>query len=287
MKIEKVQIGKVLTRTTGYLASVTSHSLQPYKGCSLGNSLCGVGCYVRHNHYLTAGRPWGSFLEARVNAAGSYRSHYHAERRWAQKHRARFSIFMSSSTEPFLPQERTLGITRGLLETFGEFPPDELVLQTHSASVAEHADLLLELSQKFKLRVHLSIETDRPRLPGLPPHGSSVEARFQAAATLKQAGIRTVVTVSPLLPIQDPIRFFRRIDEVAHGVVLDHFVGGDGSNTGSRTRRTALPQVMEQLEPGSTELDYRDRMLAVALEQMSGEIGVHIDGFAGRMLKKS
>ncbi len=284
MKIEQVQIGKILTRTTGYLTSVTSHSLQPYKGCSFGNSLCGVGCYVRHNHYLTAGRVWGSFLEARVNAAASYRRYYQPEMRWARKKYGRFSIFMSSSTEPFLPQEKTLGITRELLETFAESPPDELVLQTHSASVADHLELLKELSRKSDLRVHLSIETDRARLPGLPPPASSVEARFQAAQRLKEAGIRTVITVSPLLPIESPLEFFQRIDRAAHAVVLDHFVGGDGSKSGSRTRRTGLPQVMEQLEPGSSRLAYRDRMVALALEVMSGEVGVHIDGFAGRML---
>mgnify|MGYP006147248219 CR=1 FL=1 len=48
--------------------TVASHSLQPYRGCALGNSLCGVGCYVRHSWYTTRGRKWGSFVEARTNA---------------------------------------------------------------------------------------------------------------------------------------------------------------------------------------------------------------------------
>jgi len=62
-------VRSILTRTTGYLRTVTSHSLQPYRGCSYGNALCGVGCYVRHNGWVTRGEAWGSFLEARTNAA--------------------------------------------------------------------------------------------------------------------------------------------------------------------------------------------------------------------------
>ena len=73
MTISETKISKILTRASGYLKPVASHSLQPYRGCALGNSLCGVGCYVQHNYYLTRGERWGSFVEARVNAAEAYR----------------------------------------------------------------------------------------------------------------------------------------------------------------------------------------------------------------------
>ena len=42
--------------------------------------------------------------------------------------------------------------------------------------------MLARLAGRCRLRVHLSIETDRERLPGLPPHGSPVAARMEAAA---------------------------------------------------------------------------------------------------------
>jgi len=47
--VSEVEVGRILTRASGYLRDVCSHSLQPYRGCSFGRSLCGVGCYVRHN----------------------------------------------------------------------------------------------------------------------------------------------------------------------------------------------------------------------------------------------
>lgn len=282
MQILETEIRNVLTRTSGFLKTVTSHSLQPYCGCSFGNALCGVGCYVRANGHLTRGRPWGSFLEVRRNAAQSYLEHVTRERDWARRSRKRFGVFLSSSTEPFLPQEFRYGITRSLLEAMHDQPPDLLVLQTHSHRVVEYLPLIATLARRCELRVHLSIETDRPSLPGLPPHASSVENRFESAAALRAAGIRTVVTVAPLLPIDDPDRFFARIAEVADAVVIDHFIQGDGSPDGSRTRRTSLPAAMSQVDPLSTTLAYRDQMLQVAARYMPARVGLNVEGFAGR-----
>lgn len=285
MDIQQVEIGNILTRTSGYLETVTSHSMQPYRGCSLGSSLCGVACYVRHSFHVTRGRTWGEFLEVRHNAAESYLRHVTSERRWARKYRGRFSIFLSSSTEPFLPQEERYGVTRSLLEAMLQEPPDELVVQTHSHRVSGALDLLVPLAELCRVRCHLSIETDRDRLVDfLPNHASPIPWRFEAAKRVRAAGIRTVVTVAPLLPIADPEAFFRRIAEHADAVVLDHFVGGDGSKHGSRTRRTRLPEAMELVESGSSDPAYRDLMVAVAQRHLPGRVGVSIDGFAGRLL---
>ncbi len=318
LEVTETTIQNILTRTSGFLRTVTSHSLQPYCGCSYGNSLCGVGCYVQHNGHLLRGRRWGSFLEARTNAAESYLANYEAESRWArQKGTAtktgtdplslgdthsraqtgqgsvpvlgpfrdgQFSIFCSSSTDPFVPQERRFRITRSILEAMCRRPPDRLILQTHSHFVTDELDLCRELSQKCDLRIHISIETDREQIEGLPPPASPVEKRLEACARLKSAGLRTVVTVAPLLPIADPEKFFARIAEVADAVVLDHFIGGDGSADGSRTARTPLPAAMRQINPDSLGLSYRDHMTTIARKHLPGRVGINIDGFAGRYL---
>jgi DNA repair photolyase len=161
-------------------------------------------------------------------------------------------------------------------------PPDELVVQTHSPAVVEARDLLVELARKCDLRVHVSIESDTDRLPGLPPPASPVARRIEACAALRAAGLRTVVTVSPLLPIADPDAFFARLAEVADAVVIDHFVEGDGSPTGSRTLRTKLPEAMAAVDPHSVELSYRDRIAEIARRSFPGRVGVSIDGFAAR-----
>jgi DNA repair photolyase len=282
IEITHAVIKNILTRTSGYLSDVTSHSLQPYRGCTFGNSLCGVGCYVQHNQHLLRGRRWGSFLEVRDNAADSYRNHADREAAWARKARGAFSIFCSSATDPFLPQEKRYGITGSILAAMLEQPPDELVLQTHSPTVLDQLPLLLDLNRLCRFRVHVSIESDRDRLPGLPAGAASVEQRLHACTRLKNAGIFCVVTVAPLLPIQDPLQFFSRIAAAADAVVIDHFIGGDGSASGRRTLSTPLPAAMRQLEPRSLELSYREEMIRTAQRFLPGRVGVSHDGFAGR-----
>ena len=282
IEISQTQVRNILTRTTGYLRTVTSHSLQPYRGCTFGNALCGVGCYVQHNGHVVRGRRWGGFLEVRCNAAAAYLENYEREARWARRNGGRFSIFCSSSTDPFVPQESRFEITRSVLEAMRRRPPDELVLQTHSHRVVDYLDVIRPLGRVCDVRVHVSIETDRERLPALPPHASSVENRLEACADLKCSGVRTVVTVSPLLPIEDADRFFGRIADCADAVVIDHFVQGDGSADGSRTLRTPLPEAMRRIAPQSLTLEYRERMAAIARRYLPGRVGVNIDGFAGR-----
>ena len=284
VNITETRVRSILTRTSGYLKTVTSHSMQPYRGCTYGKSLCGVGCYVQHNRWLTRGEDWGSFLEVRTNAAAAYRSQYQRERRWAGRARGGFSIFLSSSTDPFVPQESTFRVTESLLKAMNESAPDVLIVQTHTHLVTQYTDLYRELAKQCDLRLHISIETDRETMPGLPPPASSLEKRFEAAAMLKADGLRVVITVSPLLPIAEPHRFFERIERVADGVIVDHFIGGDGSPDGARTRVTRLPGAMEGLDSDSTGIGYRQRMVAVAQAVMPGRVGVSIDGFAGRFL---
>jgi len=284
MEISSTNVLSILTRTSGFLTTVSSHSLQPYRGCALGNSLCGVGCYVRHNAHVTRGQPWGSFVEARRNAAETYVAQYETERDWARARRGRFGIFLSSSTEPFQPIERRAGITRRVLEAMVERPPDFLILQSHSHHAADYLDLYPALARACDLRFHVSIESDRDELPGLARSASPVEKRIAAAATLRSAGLRVVVTVSPLLPIDDPHRFFARLMDVCNAVVIDHFIGGDGSPNGSRTLRTALPAGMAAIDPASLTVEYRDRIIEIARQHFPGRVGVNIDGFAGRML---
>jgi DNA repair photolyase len=281
ISISRVEVASILTRTGGYLRDVASHSLQPYRGCSFGNSLCGVGCYVRHNAWVTRGREWGSFLEVRTNAADVYRRSYRREAAWARRTHGAFSIFCSSATDPFVPQERTYGVTAALLTAMAELPPDRLILQTHTHLVAEQAAAMLAVAGRCHLRLHVSIESDRDQLPGLPPSASPVAKRLDACRQLRGLGVFTVVTVAPLLPIAAPQQFFERIAESADAVVIDHYIGGDGSHGGDRTLRTPLPAAIAELDPAATSLKYRDRIVEIARRAMPGRVGVSAAGFAG------
>jgi len=286
IEITTVTVSSILTRTSGFLSTVAPHSLQPYRGCTFGNSLCGVGCYVQHNAFLTRGRRWGSFLEARINAAELYVRHQETERQWARKNFGQFGIFMSSSTDPFVPQEDCFKVTRSILEAMMCQPPDFLIIQTHTHRVVKYLDLYPELARRCELRFHISIESDIERLPGLPPPASTIARRLGAAYTLRATGLRVVITVSPLFPIENPQSFFERIAAVADAAVIDHFIEGDGTPNGSRTLKTPLPGAMRGVLAESVHLEYRNRIVEIARQVMPGRIGVCVDGFAGRFLQK-
>lgn len=281
MRVEAVECRSILTRTGGYLADVSSHSVNPYIGCGLGRSLCGVGCYAQHNRWLTRGAPWGSVVTAKINAADVYRRTYEKEKRWA----GRLRLFLASSTEPFQPAEKRFGVTCRLLEAMVELPPEELVVQTHSPRVVEVLPTLVALHARCQLRVHVSIESDRDTLPGLPRPAATVASRLRACQALRDADLRVVATIAPLLPIEDPRRFFTQLGAVCSEVVIDHFIGGDGSVDGARTKRTPLPLAMAAVEPGSVTPEYRRRMLDVAMEILGpSRVGVGQRGFAGERL---
>lgn len=284
VQVSTTEARSILTRCSGYLKTVSSHSLQPYVGCSFGQSLCGVGCYVQHNVFVTKGKQWGGFVVAKLNAAALYAAHADKERRWTHGAGNRFCVFMSSATDPFLPHEQQFRITDGVLKAMLDNPPDVLIVQTHTHLVERYRVLLSQLNSCCSLRVHISVESDRDRFAGLPAPASSVAARFEAAQALKSSGIHSVITVAPLLPVVDPHAFFQRIEECANTVVIDHFIDGDGSKGGARTLKTKLPAMIGAIDENALSLDYRDAMVAIARRIMPGRVGVGVDGFAGRLL---
>ena len=196
MKVTESTCRSILTRTTGYLKAVCSHSLNPYTGCGFGRSGCGVGCYVQFNPWITRGRRWGDFVDVKTNAPEVYRETRDREQRWVRRRNASFSIFFSSATEPWQPAEKKYRITRRLLQAMCEAPPDELILQTHSTGIRDDLDIVCTLSTLCRLRVHVSLEGDVLRLPGLPAPPSSLEDRLQLLRDLSRRGLVTVACLS-------------------------------------------------------------------------------------------
>ncbi len=235
MKVTEVSCRTILTPTGGYLHGFT-HTINPYYGCSLGGTLCGVPDYAPEIARVRGEqRPWGSWLDAKTNASEIYDQDYDRIRRSAKPG---LRIYMSSVTDPWVPQEKTLRVTRGILARMIARPPDALALQTHTPNPLWDIDLLEELSRRFPLCVQISVETDRESLgPPFPPHAYPVAARLEALAALRARGIRSVGVVAPLWPIADMAAFARRLEAACDFVVVDHYLLGDGSRDGARTRR--------------------------------------------------
>ena len=280
MQTKLLQNKSILTRTAGYLKNISSHSLNPYSGCGFGNSSCGQGCYVRFNSWVNQGRQWGTFVDVKENAADLYAKTANREKAWTKKQSQPFSIFMSSSTDPWQSAEKKYRITRKVLHAMTTIPTDELILQTHSHAILEDIEIIEEMSRNCKLRVHISIEGDRERLPGLPPPPSSVGDRIKTLQQLSSRGIFTVGCISPLYPLDDADRFFSRIKSAGtSAVVIDHFILGDGTPDGSRTKKTSIPSLMENILPESIHLSYRDKVVDIARNYLP--VGISAEGFAG------
>lgn len=282
MQIEEISTRTILNPTSGFLGQGFTHTINLYRGCALGNSLCGLYCYAQWNPYHTMGREWGSFLDVKSEVVEAYRSQYDRLKHPVRGAPKPIRIFMSSVTEPYPPQERTTRRTRRLLEEMVARPPDSLVIQTHTTLVADDLAVLRDLDQRCRLTVNISVETDKALLPPeFPRHAYAPTARIEALRTLRTAGLRTVATVSPLLPLDDPRRFAQSLESASDRVIVDHYLLGDGSPQGQRTKRTRLPMLLDQYGDGKwNTLDVFNEVVAIFREVFGFDrVGVSRDGF--------
>ena len=291
MTVREITCRTIVNETGGYLSGFT-HTVNPYQGCSYGGTLCGLPDYAPEiARAFGETRRWGRYLDVKINAPEAYAAD-------ADRIRARpggaMRIYMSSVTDPYVPQEARYRITRGILEAMRDRPPDRLALQTHTPNPLWDEDLIVRLAAAFPLSVQISVETDRESFGGgLPGHAYPVAERIDALARFRARGVRSVAVVSPMWPIEDPGRFAGRLERVADFVVLDHYLLGDGSKDGARTRNriahrgATFPELLAGLGYEEwTRLETFERVKATFIETMGEErVGISREGFlrAARM----
>ena len=173
---------------------------------------------------------WGKWFQAKINAVELARKH-------APKVAGQ-AVYLSSVTDPYLPAERSLCLTRGILEVLLPYQP-RLLIQTRGPLVVRDLDVLTRF---HSLRVNMSIPTDSEEVRrAFEPKAPPLERRWQALAEVKAAGVATGICVTPMLPLENPEAFVQRI--VAFGadvVVTQHFHdsgGGFGADTGAAARQ--------------------------------------------------
>jgi DNA repair photolyase len=258
----------ILTPTGGFLASGYTHTINPYVGCAFAGALCGTFCYAQHNPWIAQGRPWALY-GAKRNVREAYRHDYDRLKRSRHGTPHPLKIYMSSSTDPYVPQERRLGLTRALLQEMVERAPDVLVLQTHNTLIRRDLDLIVEIAARCELWVSLTVETDMDPVPGFPRHASPPAERLDTVELFRNAGVWTQATLSPLMPLADPQAFARRLDAACERVIVDHYLLGDGSG-GLRTKRTSFIQRLE--EAGYAEWTKLDKLWEVR-DFLAGVLG--------------
>jgi DNA repair photolyase len=265
--MEQINARSIFSPATGFiLRGGFDWSCNPYLGCSFGCTYC-YAAFLPQNR-----RPredWGKWFQAKVNAV-------EVARKQAPKVAGK-AVYISSVTDPYLPAERSLCLTRGILEALVPHQP-RLLIQTRGPLVVRDIDVL----QQFRsVRVNLSIPTDSERVrQAFEPKAPPLERRWQALAALRAAGLPVGVCVTPMLPLEDVEGFVRRLAEFRPDVlVTQHFHdsgGGFGADTGERARRLLA-------ELRWSEEDYRRCVgrLKEYLPTFEGEAGFFPPGSSG------
>jgi DNA repair photolyase len=234
----------ILTPTSGFLKAGYTHTINVHQGCAFAGSLCGTFCYAQHNRWITKGRNWALYGVKR-HVRDSFQRDYDRIKLPKLGEPKPLKIYMSSSTDPYLPQENTLCVTWSLLDEMRQRPPDVLVIQSYHMLVERDIDLIQELASRFELWISLMVETDMDRLPGFAPQVNFPARRLETLERFRTRGILTQATVSPLLPLANPETFAHRLDTACNRVIIDHYLIGGGSPNGWRTKRTTFAERLE------------------------------------------
>jgi DNA repair photolyase len=201
----------ILTKSSGYIGAF-DYTLNPYSGCTFGCTYCYAAFFARTDQLKT---DWGNWVQVKDNALDLLK-----------KRRRRpltdQTIYMSSVTDPYQPIEKELQLTRALLEELATYHQPRLVIQTRSPLVTRDIDIL---SQFEHVQVNMTVTTDDEVVRRtFEPTCPSNARRLEAAQRLHQAGLRTCITMTPLLPVRDPHQFAEAVLATgADRFVAQHF----------------------------------------------------------------
>lgn len=170
-----------------------SQSINPYKGCEHG---C-IYCFARPTHAyldLSPGLDFETRLFYKQDAADLL------ERELARPNYRCQVIALGSNTDPYQPVEKTLGITRQLLEVMLNYRQPVSIV-TKSSLILRDRDLLSELARHGLVSVTVSITTlENDAKRSLEPRAAAPAARLRMVAALREAGVPVGVLAAPMIP---------------------------------------------------------------------------------------
>ena len=208
--IEYSPVREILTRATGFMDAY-DFTLNPYAGCSFGCTYCYAAFFA---HSPKKRDSWGQWVTVKENAVERIRA---SRRRLDGK-----LIYMSSVTDPYQPIERKLRLTRGILEMLAGGQRLKLVVQTRSPDVVRDVDLFQRIAANGgHVQVNLTVTTDDEDVRRtFEPHCPNNRIRLRAASDLRTSGVRTCITMTPLLLVDDADAF---ADSLV-GTGVGHFI---------------------------------------------------------------
>jgi DNA repair photolyase len=257
--VEQVNARSIFSPATGFIRrGGFDWTCNPYVGCSFGCAYC-YAMFLPQNR-----RPrdeWGRWFQAKANAL-------ELARRQAPRVAGQ-ALYLSSVTDPYLPAERGLRLTRGILEALVPYQPRVLV-QTRGPLVVRDLDVM----GRFRsVRVNVSIPTDSETVRQVfEPKAPPLERRWQALAALRAAGVPVGVCVTPMLPLEAPEAFADRLATFRPDVLVAQDFHDSGGAFGADTADAARRLLAERRW---TAADYQRclRLFRDRLEVYEGEAG--------------
>ncbi len=168
-------------------------AVNPYRGCEHG---C-IYCYARPTHAYLGYSPGLDFEtklifkpEVAELLAKELRKPGYVPR----------TLALGSNTDPYQPVERTLKLTRAVLQVLNRFNHPVSIV-TKSAGVLRDLDVLSSMARRNLARVYVSITTLNPALARvMEPRAATPARRLNAIASLSRAGIPCGVMTAPMIP---------------------------------------------------------------------------------------
>jgi DNA repair photolyase len=170
-------------------------------------------------------------------------------------------IHIGGNTDPYQPQERTLRITRGVIEVLVRFRHPFSVI-TKSALVTRDIDLLAQAAAEGLTRVAVSVTTlDRKLARSMEPRAATPEKRVAAIRQLTAAGVPVTVMFAPCIP---------GLNDHEMEAVMERCAEAGASGAGYVALR--LPREIKDLFREWLESDHPDRARRVMslVRQMRG-----------------
>lgn len=158
-----------------------------YRGCTHGCIYCDSRskCY-RMNH---------DFEDIEVKAKAEELLEHTLKRK-----RSKGMITTGSMTDPYVPIEKELQVTRRCLNQIERFDFG-LTIQTKSNLIMRDIDILDKINRKTKCVVAMTLTTyDEDLCRKLEPNVCTTKERFEVLMAMKERGIPTIVWMTPILP---------------------------------------------------------------------------------------
>lgn len=169
----------------GILSS--NNGMNIYRGCTHGCIYCDSRskCYGFKHEFED--------IEVKINAPQLLEKALKSKRK-------KCMIGTGAMCDPYLHIEENLKLTRKCLELIDQYEYG-VAVQTKSTRVLRDMDLLKSINDKTKAVVQMTMTTyDETLCKILEPNVSTTKERFETLLQFKEAGIPTVVWLTPILP---------------------------------------------------------------------------------------